>query len=241
MPVLTKCPFCGREINHKRAYGLDIPVPCQCDGAKAERARLDLEERRENWKEAYAQALSRANIPSEYSHVRYWGDGRSVYLYGKQGRGKTESACGALRKWLRDGITEYGESSNRFFAARSGKYVLMPEWMMQIRSSYNGRAATEEQIIQSTAGVGMLVMDDLGKGKMTDWVVERIYMVLDMRHRERKKLRTVITTQYDLDKLTSIFDAATDKETALAIRSRIEGMCEVMKFDGCDMRKNGVQ
>lgn len=238
MPVLAQCPFCGREIIHKRSYGLNIPIPCQCDGAREERARLDLEERRANWRDTYAKALSRANIPSAYSHVRSWGDGNSSYLYGKQGRGKTESACGALRKWLKDGIKEYGEGSNRFFAARSGRYVLMPEWMMQIRSTYNGRAATEEQIIQSTAGVGMLVMDELGKGKMTDWVVERISIVLEMRNRAKDRLRTVITTQYDLDRLTSIFEAASDEETALAIRSRIEGMCEIVHFGGTDMRLN---
>lgn len=233
MPVL-RCEFCGREMPMVRAYGVTFPLPCQCKGAVAERERLDMEERRENWKATYAKALSRANIPSGYNHVRYWGDGSSVYLYGEQGRGKTESACGALRKWIRDGIRPYEKDGKRFYADHSGKYVLMPEWMMQLRSTYSSRATTEEDAIESMAGVGMLVMDDLGKGKMNDWVVERIYMILDMRYRDG--LRTVITTQYPIDRLTALFEMATDEETALAIRSRIEGMCSIREIGGIDMR-----
>ena len=239
MPIL-RCPHCGKEQQVKMAYGLRIPVPCQCEGAREERERLDLEERRENWRTTYARALSRANIPSGYDHVRYWGDNSSVYLFGDQGRGKTEMACGALRKWIRDGILSYEENGKNFYAAHSGKYVLMPEWMMQLRSTYSNRAMTEEDAIESMAGVGMLVMDDLGKGKMTDWVVERIYMILDMRYRDG--LRTVITTQYPIDKLTALFETATDSETALAIRSRIEGMCSIREINGIDMRtKNVIQ
>lgn len=233
--MTSRCEYCGRELPTKTAYGLTIPMPCQCEGAVAERERLDLEERRESWKEAYGQALSRACIPSEYNVYREWGDGGSLYIYGKQGRGKSERACGALRKWLKDGVRRY-EGTNRYYPANTGRYVLMPEWMVHLRSTYNNRATTEEREMETLAGVGMLVMDDLGKGKMTDWVVEKIYLILDARFRERSHKRTVITTQYPIDELVSMFKQVTDDRMALAIRSRIEGMCQMMLVEGRDMR-----
>ena len=237
MPILT-CEFCGKEMPTKTAYGVTVPIPCQCEGAVAERERLDLEEKRQNWKAAYVEALSRTGIPEGHMVHRQWGDGDSVYLYGEQGRGKTEMAFGALRKWIKDGIRPYEEGSKRFYSSNSGKYVYMPELMMQIRSAYEVRGVTEEDVIDAMGGVGMLVMDDLGTGKVTDWVIEKVKTILDMRYRRRDRLKTILTTQYDLERLCSIFGSVTDSDTAIAIRSRIEGMCRIMHIQGVDMRVN---
>lgn len=236
------CEFCGNELPTKTRYGLRIPVPCTCEGAVKERLQMDLEEKRDNWKNEYAKALSMTKIPLDYSLYRQWGDNESLYLYGEQGRGKTEMACGAIRKWIKDGIRPYvdenGRETKRFYSAHSGKYVLMPAWIMEVRSSFSSKVITEDDLVKQLGGVGMLVMDDLGKGKMTDWVVEKIFMILDLRFNERKarNLITIITTQYPLDALTSIFESVTDKEMALAIRSRIEGMCVPRRIEGLDMR-----
>lgn len=236
------CEFCGKELPRKDAFGISVPVPCMCEGAVRERERLDLEERRENWRETCSMALRRANIPSDYNAHRKWGDGESLYLYGEQGRGKTEMACGALRKWIMDGIEPYtddsGRETKRFYAKNSGKYVLMPKWMMEVKASFSSNVTTEDDLVSQLGGVGMLVMDDLGKGQMTPWVVEKIYMILDMRFCEMraKNLKTIITTQYPIEQLTDIFGRATDKEMASAIRSRIEGMCVKKMVGGQDRR-----
>ena len=238
--------FCGKELPRKDAFGISVPVPCTCEGAVRERERLDLEERRENWRETCAAAIRQANIPSDYGAYRKWGDGESLYLYGEQGRGKTEMACGALRKWIMDGIEpftdERGRDTKRFYAKNSGKYVLMPKWVMEVKASFSSNLTTEDDLVSRLAGVGMLVMDDLGKGKMTDWVVEKIYLILELRTQEMKtkNLRTIITTQYPIEQLTSIFEGVTDKKMASAIRSRIEGMCEKKFVGGPDRRVAGV-
>ena len=67
-----------------------------------------------------------------------------------------------------------------------------------------------------------------------DWVLERIYLILDMRYQTNAP--TIITSQYDLDALTRLFAAASDIETAAAIRSRIEGRCRPLRIGGPDWR-----
>jgi DNA replication protein DnaC len=227
------CEFCGKVIETRKFYGMTIPVPCDCMGACMERARLDEEEREQNIAETLREAVSRAQIPSTYNLYQEWGDGRGKYLYGPQGRGKTEMACGILRKWLRDGIKHL--DGNRYYASRSAKYVLVPQLMMEMKATYGHGGKSELYIVEAMGGVGMLLLDDLGKGKLTEWAIERIFMVLDMRLRERRP--TVITSNHDPDELTAMLAAGSDDEMALAIRSRIDGMCDITLVDGVDWRE----
>jgi len=229
-----KCEFCGKELEMRQVHGLrfKVPVPCDCDGARKFREDEDRHEREQNWNEVFSRSVQNANIPKTMNLYGQWGDGTPCYLFGEQGRGKSEMACGALRKFLAEGIVEVDH--NRFFETRSAKFVTAPEFMMQLRKTFDVRGESESDLMDSYAGVGMLCLDDLGKGKLTDWVLERIYLILDMRYQDGKP--TFITTQYDLDALTRLFAAASDMETATAIRSRIEGRCKILKIGGPDWR-----
>ena len=229
-----RCEHCGRELETKRVLGLRIaiPVPCDCEGAKRQREEEDRAEAEANRREILDRACERAGIPSAMTLYPEWGDGTPVYLYGEQGRGKTEMACGALRKFLREGIVEIDRK--RYFETRSAKFVTDPALMMRLRRTMDIRGESESDLLESYAGVGLLCLDDLGKGKLTDWVLERIYLILDMRYQTNAP--TIITSQYDLDSLTRLFAAASDMETAAAIRSRIEGGCRPVRIGGPDWR-----
>lgn len=229
-----RCEFCGMELETRRILGLRyaVPVPCECEGAKAHREEEDRAEAEANMREVLDRAFERAAIPPAMNIYPEWGDGTPVYLYGEQGRGKTEMACGALRKYLRDGVIEIDRK--RYFETRSAKFVTGPAMMMRLRRTMDVRGESESDLMESYAGVGLLCLDDLGKGKLTDWVLERIYLILDMRYQTNAP--TIITSQYDLDALTRLFAAASDMETAAAIRSRIEGRCRILRIDGPDWR-----
>lgn len=229
-----RCEFCGRELETRRALGLRfaIPVPCECDGAKRQREEEDRAEAEANRREVLGRAFERACIPPAMTLYPEWGDGTPVYLYGEQGRGKTEMACGALRRFLREGVVEIDRK--RYFETRNAKFVTGPAFMMRLRKTMDVRGESESDLLESYAGVGLLCLDDLGKGKLTDWVLERIYLILDMRY--QRNAPTIITSQYDLDALTRLFAAASDMETAAAIRSRIEGMCRPVRIGGPDWR-----
>ncbi len=230
-----KCEFCGRELETRKVPYLrfEIPVPCDCDAAKRQREEEDRNEREENWTKEYLMAIDRARIPRRYRLYETFGDGRGLYLYGMQGRGKTEMACGALRAYIRSGIVEEGH--NRFFATKSAKFVSVPEWLMEMRRTYDVRGQSEGDLMESYAGVGTLCLDDLGKGQMTPWAIERIYTLLDLRYREERT--TIITSQYDGNGLIRVIASRSDEESAYAIWSRIQGMCQIREVGGPDWRR----
>ncbi len=229
-----KCEFCGKdiEIKHVSYLRFGIPVPCDCEKAVALRKREEQREWSERWNNTYQQAVKAARIPSRFQRYDSYGDGGGLYLYGRQGRGKTEMACGALRGYIRSGIIEADRMA--FFATKSARFVNVPEWLMEMRKTYDVRGESESDLMESYAGVGMLCLDDLGKGQMTPWAIERIYTLLDMRYREDRP--TVITSQYDGNGLCRVLTEKGDREHATAIWSRIQGMCKIGEIRGRDWR-----
>lgn len=107
-------------------------------------------------------------------------DGRSsLVLVGPVGTGKTHLACALLvREQERRGV---------------GLYVSVPELLEAIRSRYGGdQGASAQAYMQQTAAMPLLLLDDLGAERATDWAVEQLAMLIDRRYRD--ELVTIITT-----------------------------------------------
>lgn len=231
----TVCEFCGRRLDTMMVpyMRMEVPIPCDCMGAVAQREREDREEWERNRRECMEAAIRRAGIPSRFTAYDSYGRGNGVYLYGAQGRGKTERACGALRGYIDSGIVEIDH--NRFWATKTARFVAVPDWLLIMKRTYDTRGSSEADVMDAYGNVGMLCLDDLGKGQMTPWAIERIYTLLNRRYNECRP--TVITSQYDGDGLVRVLSAKSDEETARAIWSRIEGMCKVGEIVGEDWRK----
>lgn len=233
---MKKCPYCGAEIvyTNVRGIGVRAPIPCQCFGATAERARLDEEDELRSRMAVFKTAVERADIPPTLKLYDSWGDDGvyGYYLYGEQGRGKSEMASGIVRRYLSDGIRRLGK--NAYHEFRSAKFINVPDWLAIMRSTYGKRGSSDEEVMQRYSGVGLLVLDDIGKGKMTEWAIDMIYRVIDNRYRNGRP--TTYTTQYDLQRLAGMFASGTDAETASAIASRIGGTCVQVRVDGPDWR-----
>ena len=228
-----KCEFCGRELRVKVAFnGMRVPMPCDCpeslDYIRAEDKREWQEER----DRVLRHSIATAKIPPKFRVYPEYGDGSSAYLYGEQGRGKTERACGILRKYLNDGIEEVAH--NRFFQTRTAKFVSVPDWLMQMKKTYDTRGSSEADIMDIYAGVGLLCLDDLGKGQMTPWAIERIYTLINKRYSTERPI--VVTSQYDGQALVQRLSERGDGETAMAIWSRLSEMCKVGRVTGRDRR-----
>lgn len=229
-----KCMYCGRDLPMVRTFaGFSVPTPCDCSEAVEEREALDREERERSRREVYEAAVRSAGIPPRFHAYDSFGRGNGVYLYGEQGRGKTERACGALRGYIDSGIVEIAK--NTFWASKTARFVSVTEWLMRMKKTYDVRGQSEIDVMEAYAGVGMLCLDDLGKGQMTDWKIERIYTLLDIRYKYERP--TVITSQYDGQRLIDVLGSYGDRETAKAIWSRIEGMCKIGEIRGEDWRK----
>lgn len=108
-----------------------------------------------------------------------------LYLHGKPGRGKTGLAVAVLHEMIASG--------------QSGLFKVVPDLLERIRRTYHSREsfdASEQDVLDSLYGVDVLVLDDLGAEKASDWVAEKLFQVIGHRHDHRR--RTIITSNLSL-------------------------------------------
>lgn len=138
----------------------------------------------------------------------------SVVLSGKTGCGKTHLAVAMMR--------EYKVSSI------GALFITAPELLLKIRTAFSANATeTEDEIIRHYADIEMLVIDDLGAEKTTEYSITTLYLIIDRRNRELKK--TIITTNLTLQEIEETLGAR--------MASRLSDM-KVIKINMPDHRKN---
>ncbi len=139
----------------------------------------------------------------------------SIVLIGKTGSGKTHLAISIFRE-------------AKVSDSRNGYFITVPELLLKIRSAFTpGSTETEEDLIKRFAGYEILVLDDLGAEKTTEWSITTLYLILDRRSREMK--RTIVTTNLTLQDI--------EKTLGARIASRLAEM-RVIKLNMQDYRKN---
>jgi len=72
----------------------------------------------------------------------------------------------------------------------------------------------------------VVVLDDLGKEKATDWAAERLYVLVESRYSACKA--TIATTNRGLDELDALGYGA--------LVSRLQQTCRAVKVGGADQR-----
>jgi DNA replication protein DnaC len=124
--------------------------------------------------------------------VRAWYAGARkpwLLLHGEHGGGKTTLAVSLVKQAVADGI--------------SAVFRVTPDLMDEIRRTYD--PSTQEaagdgvDLLGALKGVQLLVLDDVGAERMTGWVEEKLFQLLNYRHNEHR--RTVLTTNLAPDDL----------------------------------------
>ena len=181
-----------------------------------------------------SNAMRTAGVPTDFLEAPPRPDLLDgAYLYGKTGRGKTYAACGAIRAFVERHTIEV--DGTWLYHGPRAKFVNTPAWFWDMKDTYNHKGESEREVFDRYAHARLLVLDDLGKGSKTEWAVERLYMLLDYRCNER--LPTIITSNYGLAKLVSLFSA--DEETSQPLASRALRTCNRNGIEvvGEDMRR----
>lgn len=142
-------------------------------------------------------------------------DGRGTYLWGEPGTGKTYAAACALRLWLERGRT------GRLFTAKG-----MADFVKEGYSSgYDS--------VKRLKTYGLLVIDDFGAERPTDWSKEMFEDIVN--HRGSLGMPTIVTSNYRIGQVRDLWGGMDGKRIA----SKLCGACEPVEVSGPDRRLHG--
>ena len=201
------------------------------------------------WRDALAaQQLAHARIPRRYLHCElanfeqtvdslreahrrarvfveaYPAVDKGLLLHGRHGVGKTHLAVAILKEIVRaKGARAY------FYETR--------ELLKLVRDTYAGGDATEMEVLRPVFDADLLVLDDLGAEKTSEWVQETLGLVVNTRYSERRA--TVFTT--NLRNSTNPEDLQSIRvQLGERTRSRLLEMCDAVEMEGPDVRDYGL-
>ena len=164
---------------------------------------------------------------------------KGLLIIGKIGTGKTHLAVGIMKELiLTRGI------SCLFYDYR--------ELLKEIQNSYNSTVQTTElDVLRPVFEADVLVLDELGAVKPTEWVWDTVSLILNTRYNDKRT--TIITTNFP-DQPPAMTTAARDltardsaaralREETLGdrigerMRSRLHEMCRIVTLEGTDFRQ----
>ena len=106
--------------------------------------------------------------------------------------------------------------------------------MTELRSTFDRGGDSEADVIRRYVNVPVLIIDDLGKDSSTQWVLAKLFQIVNGRYEAERA--TIVTSQYTQAGLAAVLSEYGRKEDALAIVSRLAEMTERVKMDGPDRR-----
>ena len=234
------CAICGKEKTWRKATIMGavirVPIMCQCEvdleeevkkqeEAKAKQERIERTLALSNLGERFKNASFDAWVKSPgtencFEAVKQYAEDFSketetgYCIYGRPGNGKSHLAAALVNRVIQRGYTAV--------------FIEVPDLFSQIKATYGGEGS-EDKIMRSLAVCNLLVLDDAGAEKPTDWVQEKFYQIINARYKNH--LPVVITTNTkDMAGLEDII--------GFRAYDRVLEMCEPLKNNGESYRRN---
>lgn len=237
---LKHCYNCGGAVQCKVEFaGITKIVPCICTCEKERRENEDKQRqaagmarrvaylRADGFHDDIMQEWTFANDNGTNPRIfdalkryvknfnEFYHDGRGLLIYGNIGTGKTYGAAAVANALIDDGVSVLMTNFSRI--------------VNQLQESFDRK----QQKIDNLNRYELLVIDDLGAERSTDYVNEIIYSVIDARYRAGKPL--IITTNLSLNDLKNPSNVATAR-----IYDRILEKCFPLEMNGESQRRKKI-
>lgn len=130
-------------------------------------------------------------------------EGRSLWLFGSPGTGKTTLAMLVSKTALE--------------ASRSVAIYSLPKLLARIRQTYEAQTGEQSyaELFERLTSVDLLHIDDLGVEHRTEWVLEQLYALINERYETQRSV--IVTTNREIGEL--------EREIGDRIVSRLTEMC----------------
>jgi DNA replication protein DnaC len=146
---------------------------------------------------------------------------KGLFFIGPHGIGKTHLAVGILKE-----IVKKTGARTLFYDTT--------DLLREIRHTYNATVrAVEMDILRPVLEADLLVLDDIGKDRFSEWVEETMNLIVNTRYNERKT--TIFTSNFE-DNPDVEDPNALKVRVGLRIHSRLNEMCSFVEYDGADYR-----
>lgn len=236
--------YCGKchtrkekELNWFGTGTRTVGIMCSCE-SKALEARKEQEQ-----KEEEMQRLRRARISSMMDETF-----RTATFDNYRKRDGNEKHLGIAQNYCKEfksmyeknqGLLFYGSvgTGKSYTAACIANYLLdhntsvvMTSFVRILQEMQGFDREKEEAFSNRLNSVRLLIIDDLGAERSTDYALEKVYGIIDSRYRAKKPL--ILTTNLTLNQMQSVSDIRYER-----IYDRIFEMCYPLKFEGLSWRK----
>jgi DNA replication protein DnaC len=171
---------------------------------------------------AYNESLERAVVQTRRVADAFPDVSKGLFLEGQPGVGKTHLAVAVLKQAIQT-------------TGARGLFYDTRDLLRLIRSTYDPATRTTElDILRPVMKAELLVLDDLGAEKTSEWVDETMNLIVNTRYNERRL--TLFTSNYP--------DIPDDTEPnsllyriGARMRSRLHEMCDFVVLDAADYRE----
>ena len=152
-------------------------------------------------------------------------DKKGLFINGHCGVGKSMLVAIVANEAVRNGRTVF--------------FTSVPKLLQTIKATFDKDTGEDTGgLIQRLESVDLLIFDDLGSERATEWVAEILFSLINERYQNRKQ--TIFTSNLTLVEIAERLDEVS-REAGTRIISRIRAMCAITAIGGSDWRVKKYQ